>query len=128
MPKSLVSLLSELMLLRNEKILPAGIDQKYIIPAGNICYRLYRSLFRSADNHIRIVEALGGSSSGLSRQQIVEASAISDGGALSDILRELEQCGLISVTSDFNKRRQGEYYAAKVFVDTELRNSNLILQ
>jgi hypothetical protein len=72
--------------------------------------RLYRSLFRSADNHIRIVEALGASASGLNRQEIIAASDISDGGALTDILRELEQCGLVAATDDFNKRRNGEYY------------------
>ncbi|MDR1015040.1 MAG: AAA family ATPase [Coriobacteriales bacterium] len=72
--------------------------------------RLYASLFRSAANHLRVVEALGANASGLSRQQIVAASGIADGGALSDILRELEQCGLIAATDDYNKRRNGEYY------------------
>jgi len=72
--------------------------------------RLYRSLFRSADKHIKIVETLGASSLGLSRQEIVKASGISDGGALTDALRELEQCGFISFSDDYNKRRNGEYY------------------
>jgi len=58
----------------------------------------------------RIIEALGSSGSGLNRQELSVASGVSDGGTLTDLLRELEQCGLITVTDDFNKRRNGEYY------------------
>ncbi|MDR1712830.1 MAG: ATP-binding protein [Coriobacteriales bacterium] len=79
-------------------------------PLKNEFDRLFRSLYRSAGNHIRIIEALGTQNTGLSRHEIIKACGISDGGALSGTLRELEQCGFISTIDDYNKRRNGEYY------------------
>jgi AAA+ ATPase superfamily predicted ATPase len=72
--------------------------------------RLYRALFRHSDNHIRIVRLLSEKTTGLTRQEIIDQSGIPDGGGLTKVLAELEQCGFIESHNDFNKRRNGEYY------------------
>jgi hypothetical protein len=72
--------------------------------------RLYHSLFRNAGNHIRVVETLAKNTSGMTRQELTDASGISDGGGLSKILTELESCGLIDRSVDIKKRRNGEYF------------------
>jgi len=72
--------------------------------------RLYHSLFRRADNHIRIVEALSKNSSGLTRGEIISSSGISDGGGLTKALAELSSCGLIDKYSDYKKKQNGEYF------------------
>ena len=72
--------------------------------------RLYHSLFRHADNHIRVVEALAKNNVGLTRQELSQKCKITDGGGLTKVLGELESCGLISRSSDILKRRNGEYF------------------
>ena len=72
--------------------------------------RLYHSLFRQADNHIRIVEILSENGAGMTRQELSAASGISDGGGLTKVLSELESCGLIDRSFDIKKKRNGEYY------------------
>jgi AAA+ ATPase superfamily predicted ATPase len=72
--------------------------------------RLYHSLFRKADNHIRAVETLSKNGAGMTRQELSAAVGISDGGGLTKVLAELEACGLIAGSPDIRKRRNGEYY------------------
>jgi len=76
---------------------------------GNEFVRLYNSLFRHADNHIRVVEILAKNSTGLTRQEI-SAAGIPDGGGLTKILDELESCGLIGRNLDYKKKRNGDYF------------------
>jgi len=72
--------------------------------------RLYHSLFRHAENHIRIVDTLAENNPGMTRQELLAESGISNGGGLTKILSELESCGFISRSSDINRKRNGEYY------------------
>jgi hypothetical protein len=72
--------------------------------------RLYHSLFRHADAHIRIVGVLARCTAGLTRQELSKASGISDGGGLTKALAELEACGMISCSFDIARRRNGGYY------------------
>jgi hypothetical protein len=72
--------------------------------------RLYHSLFRHAENHIRIVEELAENNSGLTRQELAAVVGISNGGGLTKVLTELESCGFIDRSFDINRKRNGEYY------------------
>jgi len=72
--------------------------------------RLYHSLFRHADNHIRIVETLSKTGIGMTRKEMSVASGISEGGGLTKVLTELESCGLISRSFDIRKKKNGEYF------------------
>lgn len=77
---------------------------------GNEFTRLYHSLFRHAENHIRVVETLSKRSAGMTRQELSAASGITDGGGLTKVLTELESCGLIGRSSDIRRKRNGDYF------------------
>jgi AAA+ ATPase superfamily predicted ATPase len=71
---------------------------------------LYRSLFNHADRHITIIETLAGKPKGLSREEIVKLSGVKDGGALTTVLRELEESGFISKSFPFGKKIRDSIY------------------
>lgn len=71
---------------------------------------LYHSLFNHAERHITIIETLAAKPKGLSREEIVKLSSIKDGGALTTILRELEESGFISKSVPFGKKIRDSIY------------------
>ena len=77
---------------------------------GNEFNRLYHSLFRYADNHMRVAQALSANSAGMTRQELAAACEISDGGGLTKILDEMEACGLLGRNNSYKKRKSGDYY------------------
>ena len=72
--------------------------------------RLYHSLFRHADSHIRVVETLAKNGAGFTRQELLKESGVSDGGGLSKVLAELLSCGFITRSFDITKKRNGDYF------------------
>lgn len=57
---------------------------------------LYSVLFKSPKNYLKVIESLGsGRKSGMTREDILKASKMSDGGTFSTVLEELEECGFI---------------------------------
>jgi predicted AAA+ superfamily ATPase len=72
--------------------------------------KLYASLFKHSEHHIKIVEVLGKKVKGLTRDEIVSATKLPDGGTLSSILEELEQCGFIRKYRAFDKKSKYHLY------------------
>jgi AAA+ ATPase superfamily predicted ATPase len=70
--------------------------------------KLYSSLFKSPEKYMKIIEVLAKKRKGLTREEIVEFSNISNGGGLTSMLEELELCGFISINKNFpiNKKYQ----------------------
>lgn len=56
---------------------------------------LYKSLFRHPQAYINVVTALGTKKAGMTRSELIEAIGVNNGGTLSKILEELEQCDFI---------------------------------
>ena len=57
---------------------------------------LYAVLFKSPKNHLNVIECLSdGRKSGMTRDDILRESKLSDGGTFSTLLEELEECGFI---------------------------------
>ncbi|MBQ7494181.1 MAG: AAA family ATPase [Bacteroidaceae bacterium] len=57
---------------------------------------LYAVLFKNPDNYIKVIECLSvGRKSGLTREDILNESKLTDGGTFSTLLEELEECGFI---------------------------------
>ena len=56
---------------------------------------LYSSLFRSAKGHLKIITALGGKKSGMTREELSKVTGMKSSGQLSSLLEALEQCGFI---------------------------------
>ena len=62
---------------------------------------LYSSLYKNADNHIKIVTALAAKGKGMTRQELLEKTKLPDNGRFSLMLEELESCGFIRCYEPF---------------------------
>ena len=71
---------------------------------------LFSSLFKRPRDYMRIVEALSGRKSGLTRDEIAEALGIGSSGTLTKRLEELESCGFIRKYSAFGKKSRDGLY------------------
>lgn len=56
---------------------------------------LYASLFKKADDYVKIIKQLGRKKSGYTRSELSHLVKMSDGGGLTRRMEELEQCGFI---------------------------------
>jgi AAA+ ATPase superfamily predicted ATPase len=57
---------------------------------------LYATLFKSPENYLKVIGCLAsGKRSGMTREDILSKSKLSDGGTFSTILEELEECGFL---------------------------------
>ena len=56
---------------------------------------LYKSLFKKSEEYVKIIAALSKRRSGYTRDDIVKATGLSNGGGLTRRLEELEQCNFI---------------------------------
>ena len=72
--------------------------------------RLYPALFDNADRHISIIRALAKHHYGLSRQQIIAATDLSNGGGLTQVLEELEFSDFIRGYYVFNQKKRYRRY------------------
>lgn len=65
---------------------------------------LYASLFRLPGNYIAVVETLSKKTKGFTRKEILEHTALPDGGGITKVLTELEESGFIKKYVPFNKQ------------------------
>jgi AAA+ ATPase superfamily predicted ATPase len=70
---------------------------------------LYASLFRHSEKHVKVVNALGKKARGLTRDEIIKESKL-QGGGLTHVLEELEQCGFVRKYRSFEKRSKYPIY------------------
>ena len=57
---------------------------------------LYATLFKRPENYLKVIGCLSdGRKTGMTREDILRESKLSDGGTFSTILEELEECGFI---------------------------------
>ena len=73
---------------------------------GDEFENLYSSLFTHSGDHVEIVRALSRKRQGLTRDEIVGETSLSDGGGLTRRLTELEQCGFIRSYTMISDARQ----------------------
>jgi hypothetical protein len=76
-----------------------NIDQLFFTetaPLRDEFEALYSILFKNPKNHLKVIECLSdGRKSGMTRDDILRESNLSDGGTFTTILEELEECGFI---------------------------------
>ena len=70
---------------------------------------LYASLFKNAENHMKVVKVLSRKAKGMIRDEIIAATDL-QGGGLTNILEELEQCGFIRKYQSFEKKNKYPVY------------------
>lgn len=71
---------------------------------------LYYSLFKKAEKHITVVEALATKNKGLTRLEIAKVTGLADGGGLTRVLKELEESSFIRRYNAFGKKKRGSLY------------------
>lgn len=69
---------------------------------------LYASLFSEPQKYLKILEVLASNKNGLTREDIISKTGMSSGGAISETLEELRQCGFIEQYNDYSGKR-GRY-------------------
>jgi AAA+ ATPase superfamily predicted ATPase len=93
--------------------LEQNIDNLFFKKTGSLreeFSKIYCSLFKSPEKHIQIIEILAQKRKGLLREEIVKLSKIPDGGGLTTILEELEQCGFISMNNNFSTPKSNKLF------------------
>ena len=71
---------------------------------------LYSSIFKNPDVYIKIVEALGKKKSGMTRDELIKSTALTNSGGLTTKLEELEKCGFIRKYYAYGKKRKNAVY------------------
>lgn len=67
---------------------------------------LYIALFKNSDQYVKIVEALNSKKSGLTRDEIVKQTGLSNNGTLTKMLNDLEYSGFVRINNIFGKRKK----------------------
>jgi len=70
---------------------------------------LYSSLFKHSENHKLLIKALAKKRMGLTREEIIKETKL-QGGGLSSLLEELEQCSFIRSYNAYEKKKKERLY------------------
>ena len=93
--------------------LPQNIDKLFFNSEGALkdeFTKIFNSLFKHSDKYVKLVITLGEKRMGLTRDEIVELSKLNDGGSITRMLEELEQCGFIRSYYAFGKKQRDKIY------------------
>jgi uncharacterized protein len=96
-----------------EKSAVQNIDDLLFDPLGglkNEFLNLYRSLFDNYSAYEIVVKALASKRKGLTRNEIIQFTKIENGGGLTKILTELEECSFIESYEPFGKKTQNTLF------------------
>ena len=78
---------------------------------------LFSSLFKDSKNYRKVIEALAMKMKGLTREEIIKATKIKDGGTLTEILRNLILCDFIREYNAIGKKeRESLFQLSDLFV------------
>lgn len=102
-----------LRLIEKGKSLAQNIDEMFFMRKGRLdgeFDNLYSALYEESDKYVKVVKAISKLNRGLSREEIIKGTGIKDGGGLSTILKDLDQCDIIRAYSAYGKKRNGVLY------------------
>lgn len=71
---------------------------------------LYHILFKRPENYICVIQALTQRKAGLTREELLKLTGLTDGGSFSQVLEELEECGFIRKFISYGKVDQGALF------------------
>ncbi len=89
------------------------IDEICFHPDGRLSdeyNQLYHSLFKNAEDHMAIIEALATKPYGLTRDALLKKSKLPDGGSFTRATKELIDSGFIDVYQPFGRIKKGAVY------------------
>jgi len=93
--------------------LPQNIDNLFFKKNAtfkNEFFSVYNSLFKNSEKYVLLVIAISEKKAGLTREEIIEITKLPDGGSLTRMLEELEQCGFIRSYFAFGKKERKKTY------------------
>ena len=100
-------------LLQKGKSLPQNIDAIFFdkdAPLKNEFKYLYSSLYKNPEKYIKVISALGKKKAGMTRMELLDSTGLSNSGAFSTILEDLEECGFIRKYYEYGKKERGSIY------------------
>jgi AAA+ ATPase superfamily predicted ATPase len=91
--------------------------------------KLYKSLFTNYHDHIAVIRALAKKHKGLTRNEILQVTKLSSGGAFTHVLRELEESSFIESYLPYGKKERDTIYRiydeySLFYIDFIERNKN----
>lgn len=90
---------------------------------------VFNSLFKNADKHLSIVLELSKKAKGLTRDELIKGSGLSNAGSTTRILQELEESGFIRKYLPFGKKSRESLYQLSdfytLFYLTFIQNTSL---
>lgn len=102
-----------LSLFEREKSVAQNIESLCFTRGGELVdefQKVFRSLFKKADNHIAVITALQKKGMGMTRQEIIKETHLANNGNMTKLLRELEECSFIRCYSPFKKNKKDMIY------------------
>lgn len=102
-----------LNMLERDQSLDANIDRLFFSKNAPLAYEyefLMRSLFRNAEYYMAIIDAVASKNSGITREEIVSLTGISNGGGLTKALKNLVRCDFLNIYDPFGKKTKGSIY------------------
>ena len=102
-----------LSLFENDKSVAENINALCFTKGGELCDefdKLFKSLFKKADNYIMVINALSTVGKGMTRSDIIEKTKLTNNGNLTTLLNELEQCEFIRSFVPFKKEKKDKLY------------------
>ena len=102
-----------LRMLEKGKSLAQNIDEMFFVRKGRLdgeFHNLYAALYEESDQYVKVVRAISSLNRGLSRAEIARQTGLADGGGLTVILQDLDQCDIIRGYSGYGKKKKGILY------------------
>ncbi len=102
-----------LSLFENDKSVAENINALCFTKGGELTDefgKLFKSLFKKADNYVAVVNVLSTVGKGLTRNDIIEKAKLLNNGNLTSLLAELEQCEFIRSFVPFKREKKDKLY------------------
>ena len=102
-----------LSLLETGLNLAQNVDRMFFRRKGKLdgeFENLYASLFDNRGPYLKVIEALSKKSCGMTRKEIQEHTKLPDGGGLTEVLSDLDDCDIIRKYSAFGKKENEAIY------------------
>ena len=93
--------------------LPQNIDRIFFAKDAPLDHEfdyLYAALFKKPEPYISIVAALGKKKTGMTREELLKATGVSNSGTFSTRLEELESCGFLRKYQQYGMKERNAVY------------------
>ena len=102
-----------LSLFEREKSVAENIQSLCFTRGGELVdefQKIFKSLFKKAENHIAVITALQKKGMSMTRLEIIKEANQTNNGNLTKLLRELEECAFIRSYIPFNKQKKEKIF------------------